>query len=62
MNKGRAVPSEQVPPSGDTLLSVRGLRKEYVVHALGRRVVALEGVDLDVAPGEHVDTVALRVA
>jgi len=36
------------------LLSVRGLRKEYVVHAIGRRVLALDGVDLDLAAGEHV--------
>ncbi len=36
------------------LLSVRGLRKEFVVHAIRRRVVALDDVSVDVAPGEHV--------
>lgn len=41
--------------AGDTLLSVRGLHKSFTLHTIdGRRVVALRGVDLDVAAGEHV--------
>lgn len=36
------------------VLSVRGLSKEYVVHAIDRHVAALQGVDVDVAAGEHV--------
>lgn len=37
------------------VLEVRGLAKEFVLHAMGsRRVVALAGVDLDVHAGEHV--------
>jgi alpha-D-ribose 1-methylphosphonate 5-triphosphate synthase subunit PhnL len=38
----------------DTVLEVRGLRKEFFIHAIGRRVPALNGVDLTVAHGEHV--------
>lgn len=39
----------------DTVLSVRGLTKEFVLHTIdGRRVPALDGVDLDVRAGEHV--------
>jgi len=41
-------------PDQEPLLSVRGLRKEYVVHAIGRRVLALDDVDLEVSSGEHV--------
>ncbi len=37
------------------VLSVRGLRKDFTLHTIdGRTVGALNGVDLDVAPGEHV--------
>jgi len=37
------------------VLSVRGLRKDFTLHTIdGRTVDALHGVDLDVAPGEHV--------
>jgi alpha-D-ribose 1-methylphosphonate 5-triphosphate synthase subunit PhnL len=47
-----------VPPGnlpGDSVLSVRGLRKDFTLHTIDGRVVeALHGVDLDVAPGEHV--------
>ncbi len=39
----------------DTVLSVRGLRKDFTLHTIDGRVVdALHGVDLDVRPGEHV--------
>ncbi len=38
----------------DIVLDVRGLRKEFFIHAIGRRVPALNGVDLYVSPGEHV--------
>jgi alpha-D-ribose 1-methylphosphonate 5-triphosphate synthase subunit PhnL len=38
----------------DALLSVRALRKEFVVHAIRRHVLALDDVSLDVAAGEHV--------
>jgi alpha-D-ribose 1-methylphosphonate 5-triphosphate synthase subunit PhnL len=41
-------------PDQEPLLSVRGLRKEYVVHAIGRHVLALDDVDLVVSAGEHV--------
>ncbi|MGW4735300.1 ATP-binding cassette domain-containing protein [Streptomyces shenzhenensis] len=41
-------------PAG-SVLSVRGLRKDFTLHTIDGRVVeALHGVDLDVAPGEHV--------
>ncbi|MGW5698044.1 hypothetical protein ACWEWX_46690, partial [Streptomyces asiaticus] len=37
----------------DTVLSVRGLRKDFTLHTIdGRTVDALHGVDLDVRPGE----------
>jgi alpha-D-ribose 1-methylphosphonate 5-triphosphate synthase subunit PhnL len=37
------------------VLSVRGLRKNFTLHTVdGRTVEALHGVDVDVAPGEHV--------
>jgi alpha-D-ribose 1-methylphosphonate 5-triphosphate synthase subunit PhnL len=38
----------------DAVLDVRDLRKEFFIHAIGRRVPALNGVDLAVAQGEHV--------
>jgi len=39
----------------DPVLSVRGLRKHFVLHNIdGRTVEALRGVDLDVFGGEHV--------
>lgn len=42
-------------PDPNRVLEVRGLAKEFVLHAMGaRRVVALDGVDLDVHRGEHV--------
>jgi len=50
MQKGGQAPALAQAP----VLSVRGLRKEFVVHAIGRRVVALRGIDLEVAAGEHV--------
>jgi alpha-D-ribose 1-methylphosphonate 5-triphosphate synthase subunit PhnL len=38
-----------------SILSVRGLRKEFVLHTIdGRTVEALCDVDLDILPGEHV--------
>jgi alpha-D-ribose 1-methylphosphonate 5-triphosphate synthase subunit PhnL len=42
------------PVLADPVLAVRGLRKEFFIHAIGRRVPALRGVDLTVAGGEHV--------
>lgn len=37
------------------VLRVRGLRKTFTLHTVdGRTVVSLDGVDLDVAAGEHV--------
>jgi alpha-D-ribose 1-methylphosphonate 5-triphosphate synthase subunit PhnL len=38
----------------EPVLTIRGLRKQFLIHAIGRRVVALRGVDLTVAEGEHV--------
>jgi alpha-D-ribose 1-methylphosphonate 5-triphosphate synthase subunit PhnL len=38
----------------DSVLDVRGLHKQFVMHAIGRVVPALRGVDLQVAEGEHV--------
>jgi alpha-D-ribose 1-methylphosphonate 5-triphosphate synthase subunit PhnL len=38
----------------EPVLAVRGLHKQFVIHAIGRRVPALRGVDLTVGPGEHV--------
>jgi len=38
----------------ETLLEVRGLHKQFVIHAVGRVVPALRGVDLSIGPGEHV--------
>jgi alpha-D-ribose 1-methylphosphonate 5-triphosphate synthase subunit PhnL len=38
----------------EAILEVRGLHKQFVMHAIGRLVPALRGVDLSVAPGEHV--------
>lgn len=39
----------------ETVLSVRGLTKQFVLHTIdGRRVPALAGVDLEVHAGEHV--------
>jgi alpha-D-ribose 1-methylphosphonate 5-triphosphate synthase subunit PhnL len=38
----------------ETVLDVRGLHKQFVMHAIGRVVHALRGVDLQVADGEHV--------
>jgi alpha-D-ribose 1-methylphosphonate 5-triphosphate synthase subunit PhnL len=35
-------------------LDVRGLHKQFVIHAIGRLVPALRGVDLHVDSGEHV--------
>ncbi|MFT6764225.1 MAG: alpha-D-ribose 1-methylphosphonate 5-triphosphate synthase subunit PhnL, partial [Candidatus Aldehydirespiratoraceae bacterium] len=37
------------------VLSVRGLRKHFVLHNVdGRQVDGLDGIDLDVSAGEHV--------
>jgi alpha-D-ribose 1-methylphosphonate 5-triphosphate synthase subunit PhnL len=38
----------------ETVLDVRGLHKQFVMHAIGRLVPALRGVDLRVTEGEHV--------
>jgi alpha-D-ribose 1-methylphosphonate 5-triphosphate synthase subunit PhnL len=38
----------------DTVLDVRGLHKQFVIHAIGRNVHALRGIDLRVGAGEHV--------
>jgi alpha-D-ribose 1-methylphosphonate 5-triphosphate synthase subunit PhnL len=38
----------------ETVLDVCGLHKQFVIHAIGRLVPALRGVDLRVASGEHV--------
>jgi alpha-D-ribose 1-methylphosphonate 5-triphosphate synthase subunit PhnL len=38
----------------NTVLDVRDLRKEFFIHAIGRRVHALNGVNLTVTRGEHV--------
>jgi alpha-D-ribose 1-methylphosphonate 5-triphosphate synthase subunit PhnL len=38
----------------ETMLEVRGLQKQFVIHAINRVVPALRGVDLQVADGEHV--------
>jgi len=38
----------------ETVLDVRGLHKQFVIHAIGRLVPALRGVDLRVTSGEHV--------
>jgi alpha-D-ribose 1-methylphosphonate 5-triphosphate synthase subunit PhnL len=44
--------AEPVPEG--PVLAVRGLRKQFLIHAIGRQVPALRGVDLTVAAGEHV--------
>ncbi|WP_201778775.1 ATP-binding cassette domain-containing protein [Streptomyces sp. 150FB] len=58
-----AEPRASGAPAGDlpagalpgSVLSVRGLRKDFTLHTIDGRVVeALHGVDLDVSPGEHV--------
>jgi alpha-D-ribose 1-methylphosphonate 5-triphosphate synthase subunit PhnL len=42
-------------PSRPLILDVRDLRKAFVLHQVdGRRVVALDGVDVTVRQGEHV--------
>jgi alpha-D-ribose 1-methylphosphonate 5-triphosphate synthase subunit PhnL len=41
----------------EPVLEVRGLRKQFVMHAINRVVPALRGVDLHVADGEHVAVV-----
>ena len=42
-------------PESPPILSVRDLRKRFVLHAIDARVVpALNGIDLDVHAGEHV--------
>ncbi|MEU4657541.1 ATP-binding cassette domain-containing protein [Streptomyces sp. NPDC023723] len=47
--------SEAPEVPDDTVLSVRGLCKDFRLHTIDGRVVgALHGVDLDVRPGEHV--------
>jgi alpha-D-ribose 1-methylphosphonate 5-triphosphate synthase subunit PhnL len=38
----------------ETVLDVRGLHKQFVMHAINRIVPALRGVDLRVGDGEHV--------
>jgi alpha-D-ribose 1-methylphosphonate 5-triphosphate synthase subunit PhnL len=41
----------------DTVLDVRDLYKQFEIHAIGRLVPALRGVDLRVDAGEHVAVV-----
>jgi alpha-D-ribose 1-methylphosphonate 5-triphosphate synthase subunit PhnL len=42
-------------PTQEPVLRVRGLCKTFTLHTVdGRTVVSLDGVDLDVAAGEHV--------
>jgi alpha-D-ribose 1-methylphosphonate 5-triphosphate synthase subunit PhnL len=43
-----------VDPLADRVLSVRGLHKHFLIHAIGRHVDALKGVDISVGAGEHV--------
>ncbi|WP_236792734.1 ATP-binding cassette domain-containing protein [Amycolatopsis sp. GM8] len=44
-----------VKSATEPVLSVRGLRKSFVLHTIdGRTVESLHGVDLDVHAGEHV--------
>ncbi|MQA03982.1 MAG: ATP-binding cassette domain-containing protein [Streptosporangiales bacterium] len=44
-----------MPAAEEPVLAVRGLVKEFTLHLIdGRRVPALDGVDLDVHAGEHV--------
>jgi len=38
----------------EPVLTVRGLHKQFVIHAIGRQVPALRGVDLAVGAGQHV--------
>jgi alpha-D-ribose 1-methylphosphonate 5-triphosphate synthase subunit PhnL len=38
----------------EPVLTVRGLHKQFVIHAIGRQVLALRGVDLTVGAGQHV--------
>jgi alpha-D-ribose 1-methylphosphonate 5-triphosphate synthase subunit PhnL len=38
----------------EPVLTIRGLHKQFVIHAIGRQVPALRGVDLTVGAGEHV--------
>lgn len=43
-----------VDSSDGPVLEVRGLYKHFLIHAIGRHVDALKGVDIAVGPGEHV--------
>jgi alpha-D-ribose 1-methylphosphonate 5-triphosphate synthase subunit PhnL len=44
-----------LPVGSAPVLTVRSLRKTFTLHTIdGRTVVSLDGVDLDVAAGEHV--------
>ena len=45
----------------EPVLDVRGLRKQFVIHAIGRRVPALRGVSLTVGAAEHVALVGPSV-
>ncbi len=40
--------------TSEPVLDVRGLHKQFVIHAIGRRVTALRDVSLTVGAGEHV--------
>lgn len=47
--------SDATDPDPVPILSVRDLHKSFTLHAIdGRDVVALDGVSIDVSPGEHV--------
>jgi alpha-D-ribose 1-methylphosphonate 5-triphosphate synthase subunit PhnL len=54
VNREGTVDQRGAAPSKPPVLDIRGLRKQFVIHAIGRRVPALRGVDLTVAAGEHV--------
>jgi alpha-D-ribose 1-methylphosphonate 5-triphosphate synthase subunit PhnL len=50
---GAGEPPAALPTA--SVLAVRGLTKDFTLHTIDGRVVdALHGVDVDVAPGEHV--------
>lgn len=46
--------TESMTSARDPVLEVRGLCKQFFVHAIDRHVDALKGVDLTVGAGEHV--------
>jgi alpha-D-ribose 1-methylphosphonate 5-triphosphate synthase subunit PhnL len=55
MSAPSAINDASAQAIGTNVLSVRGLAKSFTLHTIDGRVVgALDGVDLDVAAGEHV--------